>query len=58
MSGNYAETITVVGLQRNTGNDQRTFKASGNFSLTRITDVPTLNGAAGVASQPIQPIYN
>ncbi len=43
LSGNYSETITVLGLPRagNT-NDTRVFETRGIFSLNRIAEVPTL----------------
>lgn len=46
LSGNYSETITVLGLPRagNT-NDTRVFETRGIFSLNRIAEIPTLTTA-------------
>jgi hypothetical protein len=43
LSGNYSETITVLGLPRagNT-NDTRFFETRGTFTLNRIAETPTL----------------
>ncbi len=42
-SGNYAETVKVIGLARAGGtNDTRTFELRGVFSLNRISSVATL----------------
>lgn len=43
LSGNYSETITVLGLPRagNT-NDTRVFETRGTFGLNRIAEIPTL----------------
>lgn len=43
LSGNYSETITVLGLPRagNT-NDARVFETRGTFGLNRIAETPTL----------------
>lgn len=42
LSGDYAETITLLGDQRAGGADAREFHVRGVFVLNRITDVPTL----------------
>lgn len=46
LSGNYSETITVLGLPR-AGNttDTRVFETRGIFSLNRIAEIPTLTTA-------------
>jgi hypothetical protein len=45
LSGNYSETITVLGLPRSGTPDTRTFETRGTFSLNRIAEVPTLTTA-------------
>ncbi len=43
LSGNYSETITVLGLPRaGDTNDTRVFETRGTFSLNRIAEIPTL----------------
>jgi hypothetical protein len=42
ISGDYAETITLLGDQRAGGSDSRAFHVRGVFVLNRITDVPIL----------------
>jgi len=43
ITGDYLETVTVIGLPRAGGtNDTRQFVAEGKFTLNRISDVPTL----------------
>jgi len=43
ITGEYGETITVLGLARGGGtNDTRNFEVRGIFSLNRISEVPTL----------------
>ncbi len=43
LSGEYAETITLIGLARSGGaHDTREFHARGVFTLNRIASVPTL----------------
>jgi hypothetical protein len=45
LSGNYSETITVLGLDRSGSPDTRTFESRGFFSLNRIAENPTLTTA-------------
>ncbi len=45
LSGDYLETITFLGLARESGVDQRRFEVRGAFSLNRISDHPVLTGA-------------
>ncbi len=42
LSGNYSETITVLGLDRSGTADTRTFETRGVFTLNRIAETPTL----------------
>jgi hypothetical protein len=43
ITGNYGETITILGLTRGGGtNDTRNFEVRGVFSLNRISEAPTL----------------
>jgi hypothetical protein len=43
VSGNYSETITVLGLQRGGGeNDSRSYEIRGVFTLNRISDTSVL----------------
>ena len=42
LSGDYSESISVIGLARSSTNDTRRFQVRGSFSLNRIATVPTL----------------
>jgi hypothetical protein len=42
LSGDYDETIQLLGTERNGGTDTREFHVHGIFRLNRITDIPTL----------------
>jgi hypothetical protein len=45
LSGDYSETITLLGMAHTAGTDTREFHVRGVFSLNRITDIPTLTPA-------------
>ena len=42
LSGDYNETIKLLGTERGDGTDTREFRVRGVFSLNRITDIPML----------------
>ena len=45
LSGDYSETITLLGMARTAGTDTREFHVRGVFSLNRLTDINTLTPA-------------
>ena len=45
LSGDYSETITLLGMAHTAGTDTREFHVRGIFNLNRITDISTLTPA-------------